>query len=100
MECKQSTNTKVELLALWALLMVAKEFGIPSLYVREDSLFIINWIKGRSSLSSLNLDGWCQNIRNLESSFLSIDLSHVYKEYNKKEDGLSKEALTLASFLL
>ena len=44
--------------------------------------------------------GWCQNIRNLESSFLFIDFAHVYKEYNNKEDGLSKEALYMAPGLL
>ena len=44
--------------------------------------------------------GWCQNIRNLESSFLSLDFSHVYREYNKKADGLSNEALYMASGLL
>ena len=44
--------------------------------------------------------GWCQNIRNLESSFLSLDFSHVYREYNKKVDGLSKEALSMAPGLL
>ena len=80
--------------------MVAKEFGIPSLHVRGDSLVIINWVKGRSALSSLNLDGWCQSIRKLESSFLSLDFSHVYREYNKKAEGLSKEVHSLASTLL
>ena len=45
--------------------------------------------------------GWCQNIRNLESSFLSLDFSHVYREYNtEKANGLSKEALSMASGLL
>ena len=100
MGCGQSNNTRSEILALWALLVVAKEFGIPSLHIRGDSSIIINRVKGRSALSSLNLDGWCQNIRHLESSFLSFDFSHVYREYNKKADGLSKEALSMASGLL
>ena len=44
--------------------------------------------------------GWCQNIKNLESSFLSLDFSHVYREYNKKTYGLSNEALSMESGLL
>ena len=100
MGCGQSNNTISELLALWELLVLAKEFGIPSLHVRGDSSAIINWVQGRSSLSFLNLYGWCQNIRNIESSFLSLDFSHVYREYNKKAYGLSKEALSMASGLL
>ena len=42
----------------------------------------------------------CQNIRNLKSSFLYLDFSRVYKEYNKKADSLSNEALSMASGLL
>ena len=44
--------------------------------------------------------GWCQNIRNLESSFLSLDFAHVYRECNKKAGGLSNEALSMTSGLL
>ena len=95
MGCGQSTNTRSELLSLWALLVVAKELGIPSLHVHGDSTSIINWVNGRVALLSLNLEGWCQNIRKLESSFLSLDFLHVYREYNEKADGLSKEALSL-----
>ena len=44
--------------------------------------------------------GWCQNIRNLKSSFLYLDFANVYREYNKKVDGLSNEAISMASSLL
>ena len=77
MGCGLSNKTISELLALWELLVVSKEFAIPSLHVRGDASIIINWVQGRYSLSSLNLDGWCQNIRSLESSFLSLDFAHV-----------------------
>ena len=100
MGCGQSTNTRSELLALWALLVISKKIGLPFLHVRGDSTTIINWINGRVSLSALNLDAWCQNIRELESSFLHLDFLHVYREFNVKADGLSKEALSLASGLL
>ena len=100
MGCGQSNNTRSEILALWALLVVAKEFGIPSLHVRGDSSAIINWVMEKASLTPLNLEGWCQSNKTLETSFLSLDFSHVYREYNEKEDGLSKEELSLASCLL
>ena len=100
MGCGQSTNTRSELLALWVLLVISNIFGLPSLHIRGDSSAIINWFNVRAALSALNLDGWCQNIRELESSFLQLDSCHVYREYNVKADGLSKEALTLASTLL
>ena len=96
----QSTNIRSELLALCTLLVISKKFGLPFLHVRGDSTAIINWINGRDALSADNLDGWCQNIRELESSFLHLDFLHVYREFNVKADGLSKEALSLASGLL
>ena len=43
------TNTKAELMALWALLTVANRMGIPLLNIFGDSAVIINWGK----LSSL-----------------------------------------------
>ena len=53
-----------------------------------------------ADLSALNLDGWCHNISDLKSFFLSLDFLHVYREYNEREDGLSKEAFSMATGLL
>ena len=43
--CGKSTNTRDELLALWALLAVSKLLGIPLQTIYGDSLVIINWAK-------------------------------------------------------
>ena len=40
--CGGSTNIRVELLAPWALLLVAKYFGIPEMKIFGDSKVIIN----------------------------------------------------------
>ena len=100
MGCGQSTNIRSELLALWTLLITSKMSGLPCVHIHGDSSAIINWFNRRSLLSSLTLDGWCQNIRDLESSFLQRDACHVYREYNVMVDGLSKEALSMALGLL
>ena len=91
--CGPSTNTRVELLALWALLSVAKDFGLPYLYVFSDSLVIRNWVNGDSSLNMVNLDAWCYNTKMLLSAFTHVDISHVYREYNTRADTLSKARL-------
>ena len=96
----QSTNTRDELIALGNLLISAKLFGLPCLHIHGDSIVIINWFNRISVLSSLSLDGWCQNIRDMESFFIQLDAVHVYREYNVMDDGLSKEALSKASSLL
>ena len=61
---------------------------------------VINLEKEISSLTILDLEAWCNNIRNLSASFSYIDYKHVYREYNEKVDHLSKEGLIMASSLL
>ena len=77
-----STNTRAKLLALWALLYIAKDIGLPYLHVFGDSSVIINWAKAESTLAIMNLEAWCDNTKKLISSFTYVDLSHVYREYN------------------
>ena len=57
---------------------------------------IINWAKKESSLDMVNLEAWCLKTRILMSSFMWVDLSHVYREHNRRADFLSKEGLHLA----
>ena len=40
--CGRSTNTRAELLALWASLYIAKDIGLPYLHIFGDSFVIIN----------------------------------------------------------
>ena len=44
------TNTKAELLSLWALLHLSHMMGIPLAQVFGDSQIIINWAKGSTAL--------------------------------------------------
>ena len=92
----QSTNTRAKLLALWTLLFFAADIGIPSLSIYGDSFVIINWENDNVTLFVLDLDGWCEKIKSLKSSFLSLEFQHVYREHNQIADFLSKEALILA----
>ena len=46
-----STNTKAELLGLWALLHVAQVMGLPTLNIFGDSSVIINWVNGCNALA-------------------------------------------------
>ena len=94
--CGSSTNTRAELLALWASLRVAKDIGLPYLHIFGGSSVIINWANKESTLDMVNLEAWCYNTRMLMSSFTWVDLSHVYREHNKRADILSKEGLHLA----
>ena len=70
------------------------------LHIYGDSSVIINWEKGISTLTTLDLEAWCENIKEFSALFPSIDYKHVYKEYNERVDILSKEALQLETYLL
>ena len=54
----------------------------------------------KETLSSLDLDGWCDNIMELKAFFHTLDFHHVFREHNKREDSLSKEALSMVVGLL
>ena len=90
------TNTKAELIGLWALLHIAQVMGIPSLNIFWDSLIIINWVKGTDALSPPDLSHWCRDTRKLCTCFLDLSFSHIYREHNQLADNLSKFALSLA----
>ena len=93
--CGSSANTRAELLALWALLVVSKIMGIPLQTIYGDSLVIINWANRISSLDSPFLYHWCKDIRSLLQHFSSLTLNHIYQEHNQQADSLSKYALEL-----
>ena len=94
--CGHNTNTRAELLALWASLYIAKDIGLPYLHIFGDSSVIINWAKDESTLTMVNLDAWCLDTRKLISLFTHVDFSHVFREHNKRADTLSKEGLFMA----
>ena len=74
--------------------------GIPTPHVYGESYVIINWENDKETLSTLDLDAWCDNIEGLKVLFLALDFNYVYREHNEREDILSKEALPMASILL
>ena len=50
------TNTKAELISLWALLYVTLLMGIPKLNIFGDSHVIISWATGTSALTWIQED--------------------------------------------
>ena len=75
---------------------MAKDIGLPYLHIFGDSSVIINWAKNESTLTMVNLEAWCINIRQLISLFTFVDFSHVFREHNKRADTISKEGIIMA----
>jgi len=54
----------------------------------------------KTTLSSLDLDGWCDNIMELKALFHTLYFHHVFREHNKRANNISKEVLPMAVGLL
>ena len=53
-----------------------------------------------TTLSSLHLDSWCDNIMELKVFFHTLDFHHVFREHNKRAYNISKEVLSMAEGLI
>ena len=95
MGCGSSSNTRVELLALWAIIRVSKLMGLPMHMIFGDSLVIISWINRLASLKVPSLNHWCDDIRAMLLFAPHVIFKHIYREHNSMVDGLSKQALKL-----
>jgi hypothetical protein len=70
--CGASTNTKAELMGLWATLTMATHWSIKKLQVLGDSKVIIDWINHKGQLHATNFEGWKLKTRELTTSFQDI----------------------------
>ena len=95
MGCGCSTNTRAELLALWAVLRVNLMMGLPMHLIFGDSMVIISWLNKLSALDVPSLMHWCNDIRNMLQMAPPVIFKHIFREHNSQADGLSKQALKL-----
>jgi ribonuclease HI len=93
-KCGEGTNTKAELVGVWASLSIAKILYIQHIQVLGDSKIVIEWLKQNGNLQAINIEGWKHIIRDLASSFQGISFQHIFKESNEEAYFLSKQALT------
>ena len=93
MGARKGTNTKVELLALWGLLYLAKKMNILDITILGDSKVIIEWAKYVFSMRTMELQDWARRTKDVISTFQRITFRNIYRELNFEADGLSKLAL-------
>ena len=90
-----SSNTRAELLALWAIIRVSKLMGLPVHTIFGDSLVIISWLNRLASLNVPSLNHWCDDIRTMLSHAPHVIFKHIHREHNSWAAGLSKQALKM-----
>jgi hypothetical protein len=80
------TNTREELLGVWASLTLAHRLGIEQLQVLGDSKTVIDWLNFKSNLQVSSLVGWMDKIQDLITFFNTIRFDHIYREENEEAD--------------
>jgi len=93
LNCGRGSNTKAELLGLWATLMIASSWSLNHLHVIGDSKVIIDWINRKCRLQSIHVEGWKLKTQQLAFSFSDITFRHLPRSFNSEADALSKRAL-------
>lgn len=64
---------------LWDLFHFSSEKRIRQLQMVGDPKVIVNWFQGKNQLESLVLAAWQCRIRELQETFDSITVEHIYR---------------------
>jgi ribonuclease HI len=83
LNCGEGTNTKVELLGVWATLYITNYLSISKLQVLGDSKVIINWLNNKGNLCVSPLEGWKQRISLMKEKFIATNFYHIFREYKR-----------------
>ena len=90
-----NTNTRAELLAMWAVLRVSLMMGLPMHLIYGESMVIISWINRLAALDVPTLMHWCNDTRIMLQMAPPVIFKHIFREHNSLADGFSKQALKL-----
>jgi ribonuclease HI len=91
--CGEGTNTREELLGVWATLNLATWLAISEIQVLGDSKVVIDWLNDKGRLHGCAIECWKLRIKDLLKNFEGIIFSHIYRDFNKEADILSKQAI-------
>ena len=89
------TNTKAELVALWALLRLARELNIENISILGDSMAIIGWANKVHPIRNNKLFGWLNRTAEIIDTYQHIYFQHLHREHNTTADRLSKRGLRI-----
>jgi ribonuclease HI len=95
-----ATNNQAEYAGLILGLKRAIEMEIKSLVVEGDSLLVINQMKGIYKCNSQNLFELYDEATKLTQNFDNIYFNHILRNYNKRADQLSNNAVDKYNFNL
>jgi ribonuclease HI len=80
-------------MGVWATLTLANLWSIQNLQILGDSKLVIDWLNHRGKLQAIDIKGWKHRTMELTPLFQGISFHHIYREFNKEADQLSKQAI-------
>ena len=89
----RSTNNVAEYYALIAALDYAAAHGIRALRVESDSELLVNQMRGRYKVKSVDLRPLFERAKKLAQGIASFSLEHVPRQRNRDADALANQAL-------
>ena len=89
----RTTNNVAEYYGLIAALDYAQSHGIRALRVESDSELLVQQMRGRYKVKSVDLRPLFERAKKISQSFESFRIEHVYREQNREADALANEAL-------
>ena len=66
-----------------------------NLNIYGDSNTVIEWAQGRNNIGAPCLQNLLRSIWSLQPSFEATLFNHIYREYNREADSLSKQVLAI-----
>ncbi len=88
-----ATNNVAEYQALIEGLQMATKLGADTIYFKLDSELVVKQMKGEYKVKNSNLKNLWKEAKILESSFKSINYSHVPREKNHEADEIVNQVL-------
>jgi hypothetical protein len=77
----------------WVTLTLANLWKIPNLQLMGDSKVIIEWLNQKGNLHAIDIEGWKCRTKVLTTNFQEISFHHIFRDFNKEADRLSKQSL-------
>jgi ribonuclease HI len=86
----RATNNVAEYKALVNGLHIATVLGIQWLYIRGDSVLIVNQVMGESNYHDSRMAAYQQEVKRLEEKFDGFELHHILWRDNEAADALAR----------
>jgi hypothetical protein len=80
-------------MGVWAILTLVNLWSIQNLQILGDSKVVIDWLNHKGKLQAIDIEGWKLRTMELTTLFQGINFHHIFEEFNKETDQLSKQAL-------